>query len=169
MRFDFGYPGSFEITGIKKVVVNEIRMNGKVKEKVGKTFVWELAHVGKGARWLKYEWGVIAAIEGAKMSKEEASEFAKKAILDGASPLEIHDSIMNSMGREEMRVWFSGDTCNVEITLVKVEEQEKERREALRALLEEATRLVDRAQRKVRRAERLEVRIAGKSRGRNGT
>lgn len=162
MRFDFGYPGSFEITGIKKVVVNEIRMNGKVKEKVGKTFVWELAHVGKGARWLKYEWGVIAAIEGAKMSKEESSEFAKKAILDGASPLEIHDSIMNTMHQKAARVWFSGETCNVEITLVKIEEQEKERREALRALLEEATHLVHRAERKVMRAKR----IAGKSRGR---
>lgn len=159
MRFSFGHRGKFEITGIKKVVVNEVRMNGKVKEKVGKTFVWELAHVTKGERWLKYEWGVLAAIKGTPMSKEDCAEFAKKAILDGSSPSEIHDSLVTAMNLKWANVWFSGDTCNVEINLTMKEGLARDQRKELRSLLIEASRLVNRAHTKVAKAKRIEMRL----------
>jgi hypothetical protein len=148
MKFSFVNRGSLEITGIKKVVVNSVTINGKVKEKEGKTYVWELAHVKKGFRWLKYEMG---SLQGNKSPEE-----LRALILDGASQGEVHDSIMEAMTHPAVHVWFSGDTCNIEVNLTLIRNQQAERKRALHALLIAADRLANRARRKLEEAKELE-------------
>lgn len=107
----------FEISGIKKIMVNKIKVVHGGKQKVGKTFVWELTQTKKGLRWFKYEYELLEELKKNTATPEEFREFADKAILDGYPQDKMHRSIQKAMRKKDVRVWFSGETCNIELNL----------------------------------------------------
>ncbi len=117
MKFEVSKKSVFEISGIKRIVVNKIRYVHGEKVKVGKTFIWELTQTKKGLRWFKYDYALLEELKKNTATPEEYREFAQKAILDGNAPDKMHNSIQKAMRDKYMRVWFSGETCNVELNV----------------------------------------------------
>jgi putative heme iron utilization protein len=70
-------------------------------------------------RWFKYDYELIEELKKNCSTPEEFREFADKAIMDGVSPAQMHRSIQDSMHHKMVRIWFSGETCNVERNLSK--------------------------------------------------
>lgn len=117
MRFPIRPVGEVEISNIKYVVENTIRMTPEIKvqnektgeihverpatkEKVGETFIWSLTTLKSGrTRWLKFKWGQLAVMEH---------------VLDGKSEAQMITFIEHAAMNGGQRVWFSGDTCNIE-------------------------------------------------------
>ena len=116
--------GKFEVSNLTKVVANDVELNidHKTKghparlchkQKCDKpTIVHVKTQTAKGERWLKYR------IRG--LLPEHYEDLKPE---DGSTPEEIRDCIQATMARPGFRVWFSGDTCNIERQINYVEAQ----------------------------------------------
>lgn len=106
MKFPIRPVGNVEITGIEKIVENDvqlIRENGKLKkEKVGTTKIWMWHTQGKTPRWLQWDWG-NAGVMG--------------MVNTGLSLIQMHGKILHAMYQRDHDVWFHGDTCNIDHVL----------------------------------------------------
>jgi hypothetical protein len=113
MNFNIERKSSFEITGITKVVHTCVAVKDGKMVKVGRTFVWEKTQTKKGLRWLKYDMEMLKEISD-HITDDSQAEFKEKTILDGESLVHMHEQILGAMEDDSIRVWFSGDTCNIE-------------------------------------------------------
>ena len=108
----------FEVSNLDHIVINNVRRiikpaeNGKParvtneKERIGETRVWIKFDFEQGrTRWLKYH-DVVTS---------EATVLDPKAAQEYASHKEIRDLIDHAMQRPDIRIWFSGTYCNIEI------------------------------------------------------
>ena len=134
----------FEVSNLDHIVINTVRQVIKpaVKGKPARvTNEKERANGDKGTRvWIKFDFeqGRTRWLKYHDVVTSEATVLDPKAAQEYASHKEIRDLIDHAMQRQDIRVWFSGTYCNIEICenwqeVQKIKAQEAKRKTRSRA------------------------------------
>ncbi len=114
---------SFEVSHLDHIIINTVRrvirpaeagkparVTGKIERVEDKgTRVWYRMKFVKGIRWAKFRYaGTIPDVSG------EADLNLADAVQWG-TPAEIQKMITEAMQRPDIRLWFSGSYCNIQI------------------------------------------------------